>query len=131
MKGFLLTLVVSAVAFVVLLLVLPDSMIAMSGDIAPQLAVGAFVGLINGIVKPIVKLFSLPITLMTLGLFSFVINAGMLLLAAWLLDTFASITFTIGGWPTNGFSLDTIIGAFVASIVLSILTSAVGHFVHD
>ena len=131
MKGFLITLVVSAIAFVALLFLLPDQFIAMGGDIVPQLAVGAFIGLINAVVKPIVKLFSLPITLMTLGLFSFVINAGMLLLAAWLLDTFASITFTIGGWPESGFSLDTIIGAFVASIVLSIITSVIGHFVHD
>ena len=69
MKGFLLTLVVSAIGFVVLLLLLPDSMIEMSGDLVPQLAVGAFIGVINAIVKPIVKLFSLPITLMTLGLF--------------------------------------------------------------
>jgi putative membrane protein len=130
-KGFLLTLVVSAIGFVVLLLLLPDSMIEMGGDVVPQLAVGAFIGVINAIVKPIVKLFSLPITLMTLGLFSFVINAGMLLLAAWLLDAFASITFNIGGWPAGNFSLDTIIGAFVASIVLSILTSVIGHFVHD
>ena len=131
MKGFLLTLVASAIAFVVLLMLLPDSMIAMSGDLGPQLAVGAFIGLINAVVKPIVKLLSLPITLMTLGLFSVVINAGMLLLAAWLLDEFASITFTIGGWPTDGFSIDTIIGAFVASALLSLISAAVGLVVRD
>ena len=131
MKGFLLTLVASAIAFVALLFLLPDSMIAMSGDLPPQLAVGAFIGLINAVIKPIIKLLSLPITLMTLGLFSFVINAGMLLLSAWLLDVLFNITLTIGGWPAEGFSIDTIIGAFVASIVLSILTSVVGHFVHD
>ena len=131
MKGFLITLVVSAIAFVALLFLLPDQFIAMGGDIVPQLAVGAFIGLINAVVKPIVKLFSLPITLMTLGLFSFVINAGMLLLSAWLLDTFFDISLQIGGWPGGNFSLDTIIGAFVASIVLSIITSIVGHFVHD
>ena len=131
MKGFLITLVVSAIAFVALLVLLPDQFIAMGGDIVPQLAVGAFIGLINAVVKPIVKLFSLPITLMTLGLFSFVINAGMLLLSAWLLDTFFDVSLQVGGWPGGGFSLDTIIGAFVASIILSILTSVVGHFVHD
>ena len=131
MKGFLLTLVASAIAFVALLFLLPDSMIAMSGDLPPQLAVGAFIGLINAVIKPIIKLLSLPITLMTLGLFSFVINAAMLLLSAWLLDVLFNVTLTIGGWPAEGFSIDTIIGAFLASIVLSILTSVVGHFVHD
>jgi putative membrane protein len=130
-KGFLITLVVSAIAFVALLFLLPDQFIQMGGDIVPQLAVGAFIGLMNAVVKPIVKLFSLPITLMTLGLFSFVINAGMLLLSAWLLDTFFEVSLQIGGWPGGNFSLDTIIGAFVASIILSILTSVVGHFVHD
>ena len=131
MKGFLLTLVASAIAFVAVVFLLPDSMIDMTGDIPPQLAVGAFIGLVNAVVKPIVKLLSLPITLMTLGLFSFVINAGMLLFSAWLLDNLFKVTLTIGGWPANEFSLDTMIGALVASIVLAILTSIVGHFVHD
>ncbi|HEV7669027.1 MAG TPA: phage holin family protein [Thermoanaerobaculia bacterium] len=52
------------------------------------LAVAGFVlGLINLIVKPIVKLFSFPFIILTLGLFYLVINGLMLQLAAYLLDS--------------------------------------------
>jgi putative membrane protein len=130
-KGFLLTLLATAIAFVVLVQLLPPSIMDMTGDLVPQLVVGALIGLVNAIVKPIVKLLSLPLTLMTLGLWSFVVNALMLLLSAWIAQTFLDLDFTVGGWPASGFSLDTIVGAVVGSIVLSILTSLVGRVVHD
>ena len=41
-------------------------------------------GLVNALIRPIVKLFSLPITIVTLGLFTLVINAAMLALTCWL-----------------------------------------------
>ena len=43
-------------------------------------------GVVNGLIKPIVKLISLPVTLVTFGLFGLVINAGLLLLIAWLAE---------------------------------------------
>jgi putative membrane protein len=57
-------------------------------------------GLVNGVVKPVLKLISLPLTLMTLGLFSFIINAGMMALAAWLVPGFMIATFKAAllGW---------------------------------
>ncbi len=45
--------------------------------------VAVVLGLINCTVRPIVKLFSLPINVVTLGLFTFVINALMVMLCAW------------------------------------------------
>ena len=89
------------------------------------------VGLVNAVVKPVVKALSFPITMMTLGLFSFVINAAMVLLVALLAQSIDGLKLTIGGWPTDGFSIETIVGAFVVSIALSILTSILGHFVPD
>ena len=69
--------------------------------------VAAFVlGLINAIIKPIISFFTLPLTIITLGLFSLVINAFMLSLAS---------SFV------TGFYIDSFATAFVASIVLSIL----------
>ena len=57
-------------------------------------------GLVNGVVKPVLKLVSLPLTIMTLGLFSLVINAGMMALAAWLVPGFGIVTFQAAllGW---------------------------------
>ncbi|HZD22018.1 MAG TPA: phage holin family protein, partial [Acidimicrobiia bacterium] len=48
------------------------------------LIAAAIVGLANAIVKPILKLFSLPLVLLTLGLFLIVVNAVVLQLAVWL-----------------------------------------------
>lgn len=48
------------------------------------LIVAAIFGLVNAIVKPIVKLLSLPFIILTLGLLIFVINAAMLLLTSWI-----------------------------------------------
>jgi len=57
-------------------------------------------GLVNGVVKPVLKLISLPITILTLGLFSLVINAGMMGLAAWLVPGFSIDGFqpALLGW---------------------------------
>ena len=69
-------------------------------------------GLVNGIVRPIAFVLTLPITLVTLGLFLFVLNAAMFGLVAAMLDDFAvagfwsalfgaiivSITSTIASW---------------------------------
>ena len=48
------------------------------------LIVAAIFGLVNAVVKPIVKLLSLPFIILTLGLLIFVINAVMLLLTSWI-----------------------------------------------
>ena len=48
--------------------------------------IAAVFGLVNTVIGRILKLFTLPLTIMTLGLFSLVINALMLLLTAWWLD---------------------------------------------
>lgn len=65
-------------------------------------------GIINAVIRPIIIILTLPLTLLTLGLFLLVINAGMLSLTAWLLDgmvvagfwsaIFGSIVVSIVGW---------------------------------
>lgn len=63
-------------------------------------------GVVNAIVRPVVFFFTLPITLITLGLFLLVVNAGMLSLTAWLMDG-----FTVAGfWPA-------LFGALVVGVV--------------
>ena len=65
-------------------------------------------GLINAILKPILLLLTLPINLLTLGLFSFVINALLLLLAANL---------------TPGFGVDGFGTALIASILITVIST--------
>lgn len=50
-------------------------------------------GIANAVVRPLVIILTLPITVLTLGLFLLVINAGMLGLVAWLLDGFRIANF--------------------------------------
>ena len=131
MKGFVLSIVATAVAFFVIATFLPDKYIDFAGETVALVLAALLVGLVNAVVKPVVKALSFPITMMTLGLFSFVIIAAMVLLVALLAQSIDGLKLTIGGWPTDGFSIETIVGAFVVSIALSILTSILGHFVPD
>lgn len=70
-------------------------------------------GVVNAVVRPIAFILTLPITLLSLGLFLFVINAGMVALVAWLLPGFqlsnflaalmTSIIVGLTGWIGNAF----------------------------
>ena len=64
--------------------------------------VAIVLGFVNAWIRPLVKLLALPINLLTLGLFTFVINALMVLLCSWLLGPhFAVASF----WWALGFSI--------------------------
>ena len=72
--------------------------------------VAVVLGLINTFIRPLVKLIALPITVLTLGLFSLVINAAMVLLCAKI----------VPGFDTSGF-----LSALICSITLSIVSWAI------
>jgi putative membrane protein len=74
------TLVVIAIAFI-----LPG--VSLDGMLVAFI-VALVLGLSNAVVKPIFIILTLPITLITLGLFIFVVNALMVLLTAWIVDGF-------------------------------------------
>ena len=131
MKGFILAIVASAIAFILMLQILPASMIAFAGETPQLVLLALFVGVVNALIKPIVKVLSFPISLMTLGLSGIVINAGLLLGVAYLAENFAKLDFTIGGWPAGGITADTIVGAVVASVVLGVISAVVGLVVKD
>jgi len=131
MKGFTLGILASAIAFVILVNVLPASMIAVAGAPLQLVLLALAVGVVNAVIKPIVKLLSFPISLMTLGLAGILINAGLLLGVAFLAEKWARIDFTIGGWPAGGFTADTIVGAVVASVLLGVISAVVGLVVKD
>ncbi|WP_061961245.1 phage holin family protein [Demequina flava] len=84
------------------------------------LGVGVLLQLMNQIVKPVVSILSLPITILTLGLFALVINWFILWLAAWITGYIPEVTLEIGGfWLT-------LIGALVISIVSGIVNGLTG-----
>ena len=58
---------------------------------------GALLGVVNGLVRPIVTILTLPITIITLGLFLLVVNALMLLLVSWLVHALGLAHMSFGG----------------------------------
>ena len=62
-------------------------------DLYSALIVAIVLGLINTFIKPIIMLFTLPLNIITLGLFSFVINALMILLVDYLVQGFVVANF--------------------------------------
>ena len=127
MRGFIIGTIATGITFAIVSLLLPQ--ITTPDNILNLVGLSLIAGVVNGLIKPIVKLISLPATLVTFGLFGLVINAGLLLLIAWLADK-VGITFTVGGFPPD-FGLDAIWAAFIGGIVISIVGSIVDHFVHD
>lgn len=80
------------------------------------LLVAVVLGLINVFIKPILMLITLPINFITLGLFTLVLNALLLMLA---------------GYVTPGFDVDGFWSAFFGALILSILSAIINNFTKD
>jgi putative membrane protein len=129
MKGFAIGVAVSAIAFAILAYFLPE--IDVGDDVVQLIGLALVFGVVNALVKPIVKILSFPITAMTLGLFGIVINGGLLLLVAWLSGEVFDIPFTIAGFPASGLSVEAIAWAIVASVALGLISTVIGLVIHD
>ncbi|MEV7995347.1 phage holin family protein [Streptomyces sp. NPDC086077] len=89
--------------------------ITLTGDstgkkVGTLLVVALIFGLVNFLVKPLVQLLSLPLLILTLGLFTLIVNALMLLLTSWLADQF-DLSFHVEGFWTA------VLGGLIISIV--------------
>jgi putative membrane protein len=114
-------LLINAGALYVAVLLVPG----LEFDFAPEgawlkfLLVAFIFGLVNTFVRPILQIFTLPITLMTLGLFLLVINALMLLLTSAISDQL-QLGLTVAGF------IDALLGAIVISVVGFVLSMVIG-----
>jgi putative membrane protein len=73
---------------------------------------GILLGIVNSIVRPIAIVLTLPITILTLGLFLLVINAGMVALVAWVLPGMHVAGFSSAFWTAVLVSLVSIVGSW-------------------
>lgn len=121
MVGFIVSALISALAVVVTAAVLPQ--IKYEGNTEVLLGVAIVFGVANGLVRPIAKALSLPLKLLTLGTFRFILDAALLLLVAWASEQ-AGYTFTVGGFPPD-ITAETIGVAIVASLIISVVTTVV------
>lgn len=105
MFSFLLTWILTAVALLLTASIVPGISIA---SFSVAIIAVVVLGLINAIVKPLLIFFTLPLTILTLGLFIFVINA---------------IAFSLVAYFTPGFTINGFFPALFGSIILSIISS--------
>lgn len=87
-----------------------------AGVVLAYLFIGLIFGLVNAFVRPLVKILSLPITILTLGLFTIIINAAMLYLTAWL-SGYTPVHLTIDSFFWT---------AVLAAIIISIISVVAG-----
>ncbi len=111
----LIRLIISAIAVLVTDLLLPGVSLGdmdTTNGLLTALLTAAVLGLLNALLKPLLVFLTLPVTVITLGLFLLVINAVIVLIAARLVPGFAVESF----WWALGFSL-------VLSLVQGVLSS--------
>lgn len=86
--------------------------------LTPLLVAGLLLGIVNAFVRPLITLLTLPITVVTLGLFLLVVNGLMILLVSWLLHVFHVRGFHVGG----------IVHAVLATIVVWLVSLVANMF---
>jgi putative membrane protein len=111
---------VNAIAVIAAIRLVPN--VEFHGDWWQLLIVAAIFGVINAYIRPIVKLLSLPLTLVTFGLIGLVINTALVLLAAGVSGSL-NLGFSLAGWPPGKIGIDTIVAAFLTSIVISVISA--------
>lgn len=112
MVGFLLRAAITALG----LWVASELLSGITFDAPSKLILAAIVlGVVNAVVRPLAFILTLPITVVTLGLFLLVLNAGMIGLVAWLVPGFE----VSGFWTAMG-------AALIVSLVSWAASSAIG-----
>ena len=120
MFGFVIRVLINAIALIAAVKLVPH--VQFTGDWWQLLLLAAIFGVINAYIKPIVKLLSLPLNLITFGLIGFVINTALVMLAAAVSQSL-TLDFTLAGWPPGSITVDVIVAAFLTSIVISVVSA--------
>lgn len=106
--------VINAVALWIAGYLLREQGLTVPNDAGGLLLVAVVFGLVNALIKPLVQVLSCPLTMLTLGLFTLVINALMLMLTGWL---------TGGAVSTANFGI-----ALVAALIISVVSTVLSWF---
>lgn len=94
--------------------------IRLDGGVVDLLGVALVLGLVNALIRPLLRALSCGVIVLTLGLFIFVINAVLLLLAAWISRE--------AGW---GFHVDGFVPALIGSVVISVVSFVLSMLIPD
>ncbi|HUZ60152.1 MAG TPA: phage holin family protein [Hanamia sp.] len=113
MKFIVRLLVTAAVAYGLSMILKPHILI---DSYSTALVFVLILGILNAIIRPILIIFTLPITILTLGIFLLIINVLMVILA---------------GKFVSGIHIDSFLWAFIFGILLSFLSSTLSGFLKD
>ena len=90
---------------------------------------GLVLALVNSLVKPVAKVLTFPLYIITFGLFALVVNGAMLLLAGWLTNRIGALG--AGGSVPLGLEVSTFGAAVVGSIIISVISSIIAVMLVD
>jgi putative membrane protein len=132
-RGFIVGTVATAIAFYLVTQVLPDilnvSFLSYEGELIGLIVLALVFGVVNGLIGPVVRMASMPISFFTMGLFGFILNGALLLVtaaAAQALD----LDFMVGDFPPD-ITADTIVAAIVGAVILGVVNSLVHTLLPD
>lgn len=112
-------LLINAAAIWVAAAILPD--ISLEGGFWDLLLVALIFGVVNTFIRPVAKLLALPLRVATLGLFTLVVNALMVMLTAWVAD----VLVLEGGF------FQQLLVAILAAIIISVVSTVLSWFLPD
>ncbi|MEO1148542.1 MAG: phage holin family protein [Cyanobacteria bacterium J06638_22] len=110
MIGYLLTTLITALSLLVTDILLPGVALA---NFPAAIAAGVAIGLVNSFVKPVLSILSLPVTILTLGLFSLVVNG---------------ICFSIAAFLVPGFAVHGLVAFIGGPIILSLASTLLNRY---
>lgn len=124
--------IIDGVALIAAALIVPDIHLAWGTEPTQTLitvvVLAVVLGVINAWVRPVLSALSLPINLLSMGLFSFFLNAGLLLLLAYVVDAIWQPVLRLGDFPPN-LTPAAIGAAFLASLVVSLVSTVMSVLV--
>ncbi len=117
--SFIITWITTAIAAAVATWLIPGMVV--TGGTMGIIMFALAIALVNAVVRPFLQVISLPITVITLGIFHFVINALSINIASWLsLNIFGSGVYVVDFWAA-------LWGSIIISIVSSIVDGIIGN----
>ena len=129
LRGFIIGTAITAVAFWVLTQFLPQ-FVSYEGELVGLVVLAIIFGVVNGLIGPIIKTAAIPVSLLTMGLVGFLVNAALFLITAVIADS-TGFNLTVGDFPPDLLTADTIVAAVIGSVVLSVVGAVVRLVVPD
>lgn len=109
----LIRLVINIVALLVVAYLIPGFKFE---SLTATVVTSIVIGVVNTFIKPVIQIIALPISILTLGIFAFIINVGLLY----------GISYIVPGFYIDGF-----LTAIIASVVLSLVSWFLGSLIKD